>query len=164
MKTIAAALAAAAVCAGFAATEPLKATATLNCRNTPSSYGTVVASIANGDVVEGEAAAGEWTKVDGDPACWAASRYLAPQGKAVPAAAGARYRSSPLKSYRISKPRRLSASSSALASRRSAPKGPIFSPRSFGSSGCPCDGSRVCIGPRGGRYCITSGGNKRYGV
>lgn len=29
---------------------------------------------------------------------------------------------------------------------------------------CPCSGSRVCIGPRGGRYCITSGGNKRYGV
>ena len=22
----------------------------------------------------------------------------------------------------------------------------------------------ACIGPRGGRYCITSGGNKRYGV
>ena len=29
---------------------------------------------------------------------------------------------------------------------------------------CPCSGSRVCIGPRGGRFCITSGGNKRYGV
>lgn len=29
---------------------------------------------------------------------------------------------------------------------------------------CPCSGNRVCIGPRGGRYCITSGGNKRYGV
>ena len=31
-------------------------------------------------------------------------------------------------------------------------------------SGCPCSGSHVCIGPRGGRYCITSGGNKRYGI
>ena len=30
--------------------------------------------------------------------------------------------------------------------------------------GCPCSGGTVCIGPRGGRYCITSGGNKRYGV
>ena len=36
-------------------------------------------------------------------------------------------------------------------------------PRSYGGS-CPCNGSNVCIGPRGGRYCITSGGNKRYGV
>ena len=29
---------------------------------------------------------------------------------------------------------------------------------------CPCRGGNVCIGLRGGRYCITSGGNKRYGV
>jgi hypothetical protein len=29
---------------------------------------------------------------------------------------------------------------------------------------CPCSGTRVCVGPRGGRYCITSGGRKRYGV
>jgi len=27
---------------------------------------------------------------------------------------------------------------------------------------CKCAGSKVCIGPRGGRYCITSGGKKRY--
>lgn len=32
------------------------------------------------------------------------------------------------------------------------------------SGSCPCSGSKVCVGPRGGRYCITSGGNKRYGV
>ena len=32
------------------------------------------------------------------------------------------------------------------------------------SSSCPCSGSKVCVGPRGGRYCITNGGNKRYGV
>lgn len=35
--------------------------------------------------------------------------------------------------------------------------------RSYGGN-CPCNGRNVCIGPRGGRYCITSGGNKRYGV
>lgn len=29
---------------------------------------------------------------------------------------------------------------------------------------CSCSSGRVCIGPRGGRYCITAGGNKRYGV
>ena len=27
---------------------------------------------------------------------------------------------------------------------------------------CPCSGSSNCYGPRGGRYCITSGGNKRF--
>jgi len=33
-----------------------------------------------------------------------------------------------------------------------------------GDGSCPCNGGDVCVGPRGGRYCITSGGNKRYGV
>ncbi|AXY58435.1 SH3 domain-containing protein [Acinetobacter chinensis] len=32
---------------------------------------------------------------------------------------------------------------------------------SYGGS-CPCSSSSNCFGPRGGRYCITSGGNKRY--
>jgi uncharacterized protein YraI len=42
---------------------------------------------------------------------------------------------------------------------------PQYRPRrNYSGSHCPCSGSRVCIGPRGGRYCITSGGNKRYGV
>lgn len=56
--------------------------------------------------------------------------------------------------------------SSAYTSRsRPAPR-PRYTPqpvRSYGGT-CPCSGSNVCIGPRGGRYCITSGGNKRYGV
>ena len=30
------------------------------------------------------------------------------------------------------------------------------------SSECPCSGTSDCVGPRGGTYCITSGGNKRY--
>jgi hypothetical protein len=30
------------------------------------------------------------------------------------------------------------------------------------ASSCPCSGSKVCVGPRGGHYCITSSGNKRY--
>lgn len=40
---------------------------------------------------------------------------------------------------------------------------------SYGARGtttgeCPCNGGNVCVGPRGGRYCMTSSGNKRYGV
>lgn len=27
---------------------------------------------------------------------------------------------------------------------------------------CPCDSGRICTGPRGGRYCITKTGKKRY--
>lgn len=30
------------------------------------------------------------------------------------------------------------------------------------SSNCPCSAANYCVGPRGGHYCITSGGNKRY--
>lgn len=33
---------------------------------------------------------------------------------------------------------------------------------SSSSSECPCRGSNNCVGPRGGTYCFTSGGNKRY--
>lgn len=29
---------------------------------------------------------------------------------------------------------------------------------------CPCNGGNVCTGKRGGRYCITASGRKRYGV
>lgn len=37
--------------------------------------------------------------------------------------------------------------------------------RSVGSDGeCSCQAHKICYGPRGGRYCLTSGGNKRYGV
>lgn len=37
--------------------------------------------------------------------------------------------------------------------------GPTYSDPS-----CSCAGGNVCYGPRGGRYCITSGGKKRYGI
>ncbi|MCU9997911.1 SH3 domain-containing protein [[Pasteurella] aerogenes] len=34
--------------------------------------------------------------------------------------------------------------------------------RAVYSSGCSCGSGNYCYGPRGGRYCITSGGNKSY--
>lgn len=37
-------------------------------------------------------------------------------------------------------------------------------PQNSSIGSCPCSSGNICIGPRGGRYCITSGGNKRYGV
>lgn len=43
--------------------------------------------------------------------------------------------------------------------------GAVSFPRSEASDGdCSCRAHNVCYGPRGGRYCLTSGGNKRYGV
>jgi hypothetical protein len=37
-------------------------------------------------------------------------------------------------------------------------------PKKKSSSSCPCGSGQVCIGPRGGRYCISPNGAKRYGV
>jgi hypothetical protein len=54
------------------------------------------------------------------------------------------------------------ASSSRPRPRAASPR-PHSNSRRYGGA-CPCSGNNVCIGPRGGRYCITSGGNKRYGV
>ena len=31
-----------------------------------------------------------------------------------------------------------------------------------GVESCPCDAGLVCTGPRGGRYCITAAGGKKY--
>ena len=32
-----------------------------------------------------------------------------------------------------------------------------------GNGSCPCGSGRICTGSRGGRYCLTSSGNKDYG-
>ena len=34
--------------------------------------------------------------------------------------------------------------------------------KAYSGGRCSCSSGAVCFGPRGGRYCITSGGNKRY--
>lgn len=36
-------------------------------------------------------------------------------------------------------------------------------PTRITSSDCSCGSGHLCTGPRGGRFCITSGGGKRYG-
>ncbi len=122
MRTLVAVLAAAAAaCGGVAVAEPLKAAAAMNCRETPSLYGKVVAAIAKGVIVDGKASAGDWTKVGGAPDCWAATRYLVKLDGPAQA-----------KSHRTSQPRRLSPAASERASRRSTPHEPLFSPRGFG--------------------------------
>jgi len=55
--------------------------------------------------------------------------------------------------------------SSTYKNRKHSAHARIFVPSRGTTSGeCPCNGGNVCVGPRGGRYCITSSGNKRYGV
>lgn len=39
---------------------------------------------------------------------------------------------------------------------------PMIAP-ALQQDGCSCGSGKICIGPRGGRYCITASGTKRYG-
>ena len=111
-------------------------TASLNQRSAPD--GSVVGRVAGGVPVDVYERKDGWARISPDGAAprWVASRLLC---------AGAYcYNASPARSPVNTAPRR--------------------SRSYYQDSNCPCSGNTVCIGPRGGRYCITSGGNKRYGV
>lgn len=121
------------------------ATAALRTRSEPSSTGTVVGTLHRGKTVKVLRRSGEWLQVaQGAALVWIAASH-------VKAHASERQ-----------------GFSSTQAPNRHHGGAKSHKRRSSGSSGfdegCPCGGSRVCVGPRGGRYCITSGGNKRYGV
>lgn len=150
----------------------------LNCRREPEASASISEGLARNDQVIVAERRGEWarlTRTGGD--CWVSNSFLAsaPAGGTAAtgaqatsaqglmstevgstvAAAGAGYIAA--KSVRTSKRHAGSRRRGASRSRRGSGGG-------YSGSGCPCSGSQVCIGPRGGRYCITSGGNKRYGV
>lgn len=125
--------------------------ATLNCRSAPATTAPVVATFRRGDNLTVVGRSGAWARVlarTGE--CWVTSRLLA---SAAPAASSGNY------SYGRSTAR---SSARSRPSRVTRPGGGQ-STGSYGGS-CPCSSGRVCIGPRGGRYCITRGGNRRYGV
>jgi hypothetical protein len=131
----------------------------LNCRDEPSPSGKKVGLLAQNDTAEVIETSGTWSKLrqaSGD--CWVASSFLAASPVLV---------AQSLTSSGISDT--LHAGSSGPASRPKARSNAKSSKKRMSSGhyldgSCPCSGSKVCIGPRGGRYCITSGGNKRYGV
>lgn len=112
-------------------------TSTLNQRSSPN--GKIIGKLSGGDSVVVYERNGEWARVSaqGIPAKWVNSKLLC-SGSGC-------YRST-IRPASSSRERTLPARSN------------------YPDGSCPCSGSRVCIGPRGGRYCITTGGNKRYGV
>lgn len=156
-------------------TAPAMATTTsanLNCREAPDATSRVVTQIPRGTPVQVVGRANGWSLLSSDD-CWVLSRYLIDDTSSAanrfndqPAERVTRPAHVRTRSYRdrpIAKPR------VSIQGRQSAWKNPRRSSRrssgyNFGGSSCPCSGSNICIGPRGGRYCITSGGNKRYGV
>lgn len=108
----------------------------LNVRDQPG--GKVISKLKRGEKIQVFETRNEWVRIsiDGQPGKWLSS-------KSVCSGAGC---------YVVSKPKPVTQPQPA---RQQTP--------AYGSS-CPCSSGNVCIGPRGGRYCITSGGNKRYGV
>lgn len=109
----------------------------LNIRDQPS--GKIISNLERGAKVQVYEKRNDWVRIsiDGQPAKWLSSKSLCSGSNC----------------YVASQPK--PARPAPQPARRPAPE--------YGSS-CPCSSGSVCIGPRGGRYCITSGGNKRYGV
>lgn len=143
----------------------------VNCRSQPRPTASVIARLSAGTDVAVQRRTGSWSLVRRSPHnCWMATRYLSDESTAdanrtslqQTRASAQRTRAA---TRRFSRPGRRSSAWSSI---------PVRSPRrmsrprrssGYGTEGsCPCSGSNVCIGPRGGRFCITSGGNKRYGV
>jgi uncharacterized protein YgiM (DUF1202 family) len=123
----------------------------LNCRSAPSSSAEVITKLFRGQEVTILENEGSWARLEpsGASSCWVASRYLLEASPAPMSFIGNGAR--PSKASR----RKSYSSRGTRSSSRS---------RSNVGGSCPCSGSNVCVGPRGGRYCITSSGNKRYGV
>lgn len=122
-----------------------------NIRSAPD--GAVVDQLKRGSQVQVYAELGSWSRInpDGQSVRWVHSSLLCATlncwstGSTPPA-------------RKNSKPSNLQKSSP--------PRNPNVAPqpRNSNTGSCFCSDRKVCVGPRGGRYCITSGGNKRYGV
>ena len=109
----------------------------LNIRDQPG--GNIISTLSRGDKIQVFEKRDDWVRIniDGQPAKWLSSKSVCSGSNC----------------YIASKPK--PSPSPVQPTRRQIP--------AYGSS-CPCSSGNICIGPRGGRYCITSGGNKRYGM
>jgi hypothetical protein len=129
----------------------------LNCRASGSASAVRVESLTSGASVGVVQDKGGWSLLDRPTPCWVSTRYLntSPPPVRVREFASTESTSDTRRSSNSSGSTRRSSGSSTTRRRT-----PDYSYAGI----CPCRGHHVCIGPRGGRYCITSGGNKRYGV
>lgn len=143
-----------------------RVTANLNCRAEPSTGASILERLGVGQSVHVLRHDGGWAQLDRAADCWASSRYLIDD--ATFAAQPSRFASAETyaseRSYSAKKAKTKASKTRKYASSASSGRKARRSSGNYSSQGCPCSGSKICIGPRGGRYCITSGGNKRYGV
>jgi hypothetical protein len=109
----------------------------LNCRAGPSSRDKRLQRFGRGDQLPVVREDNGWAliRIGAGTACWVATSYTSTTPPLNPA------------------PGRPALSETA----------PRDAPSRVHMSDCPCSGPRLCTGPRGGLYCVTRGGNKRYG-
>lgn len=151
----------------------------LNCRATASTAAVNVRSLTRGEQVTVVEESAGWSRLGDKQSCWVSTAFLSsePSGAATSASATAAARANiGWGANGPSGPQRLLSEPGTGKSDYSSAGGSESSYRparkarkrrsggGYGGGACPCSGNNVCIGPRGGRYCITSGGNKRYGV
>lgn len=148
-------------------------TTNVNCRSAPKANARIVMRIPAGTYVDVCRRSGAWAFVERrTEACWINSQILAEESAAEANRVSLREtrqeaKKTTIHSGRSSRAQRRSAISTGQRTYRMSHRSRRSNGvRSYNSSGgsCPCSGGNICIGPRGGRYCITSGGNKRYGV
>lgn len=136
-------------------------TSRANCRARAAPSAQIVTSVPSGNAIDVLEESAGWSRVRWlNQTCWIATRLLG-----EPSAAAQQFTAAPASDYRV--PSSTSGDYSpnyARSSRRSHRSHRSAAPFYGDDFGCSCRSHRVCIGPRGGRYCITSGGNKRYGV
>lgn len=124
----------------------------LNVRSAPIN-GDVIGRLTRGQEVKGYARDGEWLRISESEQSqqWVSIRHLCDE----------------FGCWLADQSLTLSPSYSTSARRRnyrasSAPRSQVGVTQFNSGSDCPCSGTANCYGRRGGRYCITSGGNKRY--
>ncbi|QMW23436.1 DUF4236 domain-containing protein [Sandaracinobacteroides saxicola] len=118
-----------------------------NCRKMASFRSAIIAKFDQNDLLTIAETRNGWARIDRLPAatCWVSRPLLAENEISPP----------PRRSPATARPHAGYQYRAAVRPSRS----------TYTSSyNCPCGSGRICVGPRGGRYCLTSGGNKRYGV
>jgi hypothetical protein len=114
-------------------------------RSSPSSTSKITRIFQNGDAVKIVKRKRNWIKVmQNGVTFWVLAKHISSSVGASPIVT---------RSSLVGRP-----------SKQSAKKNRTLKRSGFSGGSCPCGSGRICTGPRGGRYCITAGGNKRYGV
>ena len=112
----------------------------LNVRNNPVN-GEIIGKLSRGDAILIYDVSADWSRISKEKESpqWLASKYLC--------------------SYDNCYKKKVSSVVSKSANQKA------YKPNKFSQSysgACSCSSGTYCYGPRGGRYCYTSGGNKSY--